>query len=240
MTAAESETGPAGRTLAVGDIHGCSTALDAVLGAANVRPGDVVVTLGDLVDRGPDTRGVLDRLTRWEEYRPGVRLVPLRGNHELMLLAAAGGGEAAAFWLECGGDAALASYAPPGRGGVYSDIPGDHLAFLRGGLSDFCETETHFFVHANALPDWPLAEQPPETLFWEFWHGNTAPHENGKIMVCGHTRQRSGLPRVAPHAVCIDTGACRGGWLSCLHTESGRLWQANQAGETRTLWLDEV
>ena len=58
-------------------------------------------------------------------------------------------------------------------------------------------------------------------------------------MVCGHTPQRSGLPRSIGHAACIDTHACRKGWLTCLDVGSGRWWQANQQGQTRGGWLDE-
>ena len=238
-----------GRTLAVGDVHGCAAALDAVLAAAEPRPGDTVVLLGDYIDRGPDSRGVLDRLLRWDANYPGVRLVPLRGNHEIMMLAA---GDAAAAptgapslepvraWVGVGGDAALASYAPAGRTGRFSDVPAEHWEFLRFALFDYFETGTHFFVHANAYAECPLAEQPPFMLFWESWHGAPPRHESGKRMISGHTPQRSGLPRVTPHAVCIDTGAGFGGPLTCLHVESGRLWRADDAGEVRAGWLDEA
>jgi serine/threonine protein phosphatase 1 len=75
--------------------------------------------------------------------------------------------------------------------------------------------------------------------YWEPW--NDPPrHESGKIMVCGHTSQKSGLPISNGHAVCIDTWACGTGWLSCLHVESGMIWQANQAGDTRKLHLDDL
>ncbi len=57
-------------------------------------------------------------------------------------------------------------------------------------------------------------------------------------MVCGHTHQPNGLPRNLGHAVCIDTWACGGGWLTCLDTGSGRFWQANQLGQTRTAVLE--
>ena len=65
-------------------------------------------------------------------------------------------------------------------------------------------------------------------------------HVSGKTLVCGHTPQMSGLPKVYEHAVCVDTAACRGRWLTCLSCETGEVFQATDAGETRTLWLDEV
>jgi serine/threonine protein phosphatase 1 len=67
-----------------------------------------------------------------------------------------------------------------------------------------------------------------------------APHESGKIMVCGHTSQKVGRPRNVGHAVCIDTRAYgEVGWLTCLDVASGRYWQANQKGETRAGWLED-
>ena len=68
----------------------------------------------------------------------------------------------------------------------------------------------------------------------------SVPHCSGKVVVCGHTQQRSGLPLNLGHAVCIDTWAYGQGWLTCLDVLSGRIWQANQAGRVRTLWLHEI
>jgi len=68
---------------------------------------------------------------------------------------------------------------------------------------------------------------------------NPAPHCSGKIMVCGHTSQKSGVPLNLGHAICIDTWAYGKGWLTCLDVISGRVWQANQAGQQREAWIDE-
>ena len=231
------------RHLAIGDIHGCAAALRTLEAFVGVRPGDVVVTLGDYVDRGPDSRGVLDRLIGFESRHPDATLVPLRGNHEIMLLAARENPAAEQRWRDCGGEAALTSYSTPattGGPGSLADVPDAHWAFLEERLVAFHEAETHFFVHANAYAECPLSEQPDFMLYWESWHGSPPRHENGKVMVTGHTPQRTGLPRVTEHAVCLDTGACRGNWLSCLCVETGELWQADERGRTRKLWLDEV
>src|SRR5437868_178055 len=67
----------------------------------------------------------------------------------------------------------------------------------------------------------------------------TPPHGSGKQVVCGHTSQKSGEPLHLGHLVCIDTHAHGGGWLTCLHAETGRIWQADQRGRTRTGYLDE-
>ena len=94
------------RTIAIGDIHGCSAALRAILDAIRPMPDDLIVTLGDYVDRGPDSRGVLERLI---ELAGECRLVPILGNHDDMLIQALDGLHATTF-LAMGGTATLASY----------------------------------------------------------------------------------------------------------------------------------
>ena len=123
--------------------------------------------------------------------------------------------------------------------GKLDDVPDTHWRFLTEELLPYYETDSHFFVHANAYPDIPLAEQPDFMLYWE--QLNAPPqHESGKTMICGHTSQKSGLPITSGHAICIDTWACGQGWLSCLDVASGKIWQARQSGERRELWLDEL
>jgi len=217
------------RTLAIGDIHGCRAALDHLLAFVQPLPGETIVTLGDYIDRGPDSAGVLEQLI---ELNRAGSLVPLRGNHELMMLSARGGAESIVrFWLECGGLATLASY---GAEVSLEDIPPSHWYFMKHSCRDWYETGTHVFVHANLQPDLPSGEQHAEYLQWESlnsrWH---RPHVSGKTMICGHTQQRSGVPLVLDRAVCIDTWAYGGGWLTCLDVNSGDYWQANELGETR-------
>jgi serine/threonine protein phosphatase 1 len=220
------------RILAVGDIHGCSHALDLLLADMNPHGDDLVVTLGDYVDRGPDSKGVLDRLI---DLSRRARLVPLRGNHEIMLLSARLLGDDRFLWLDCGGQATLDSYVTAGRTGSLDDVPVRHWQFLESCVHWF-ECPTHFFVHAGAFPDIPVDQQPDHILFWESF-ADLGPHESGKIMVCGHTQQRSGLPLNIGHAVCIDTWAYGDGWLTGLDVTTGRLWQANQKGDRRAGYL---
>ncbi|HVX62224.1 MAG TPA: serine/threonine protein phosphatase, partial [Pirellulales bacterium] len=140
-------------------------------------------------------------------------------------------------WLECGGRQTLASYSPLDDQGSLVDVPAAHWQFLERDTRRFYETQTHFFVHANAYADCLLDEQPDYMLFWESF-GDPPPHYSGKTMVCGHTSQKSGIPRSVGHAVCIDTWACGNGWLTCLDVAAGRYWQANEQGGTRTGWLE--
>ncbi len=224
------------RTLAIGDIHGCSAALDALLADVDPRPGDRLVTLGDYIDRGPDSRGVLNRLISL--HAAGL-LVPLRGNHEQMMLRAREDEELRWSWFRVGGAQTLGSYAPRHRLGDLADVPPAHWAFLERTCAEYHETDTHIFVHAGADPDKPLAAQPSYVLLWEPFT-DLGPHQSGKVLVCGHTAQRSGRPLDRGHAICIDTFVYGGGWLTCLEVNTGRVWQANQRGERRSGWLEEM
>jgi len=223
------------RTLAIGDIHGCLTALDTLLGFVQPAPDDQLIFLGDYVDRGPDTKGVLDRLV--ELHRKGG-VICLRGNHEVMMLAATLGRDAFRFWQTFGGIEALESYASPDGTGSLGDVPESHWRFIKYACVDWYETETHIFVHANVDPDTPLVEQSTDVLHWRAIAASRhRPHVSGKTMVCGHTMQRDGQPLRLDRAVCIDTGVYDFGWLTCLDVESGEYWQANELGQTRIGWL---
>src|SRR5437764_3543734 len=138
------------RTLALGDIHGCSIALDALLALVAPAPDDRIIALGDYVDRGPDSCGVIDRLIPL--FDEG-RLIPLLGNHDEMMIDAHQGGDRR-LWLAVGGVETLASYGhdpfdPPALEGV----PPRHWKFLEKDCRDWYETDTHLFVHASAHPE---------------------------------------------------------------------------------------
>jgi serine/threonine protein phosphatase 1 len=236
------------RTLVIGDIHGCLRAFTALLDAVAPAPDDRIITLGDYVDRGPNSRGVMDRLVAL--YATG-RLVALRGNHDVMMLDARDKHDLT--WLYCGGRQALHSYGVPdwkitgfldGEGWfgepdeLLAKIPPRHWEFLENDCVPYFETETHFFVHANAYADLPLDEQPDFMLYWEKLVAPCA-HSSGKVMVCGHTRQTSGRPLNLGTTVCLDTNVYDGGWLTCLDVGSGRIWQANELGEVCTGLLED-
>ncbi len=96
------------RTIAIGDVHGCAKALRALIEAIQPQAEDLIVMLGDYVDRGPESRGVLDLLI---DLRSRCRLVPILGNHDQMMLDALNGGPPF-DWFECGGLQAIDSYGP--------------------------------------------------------------------------------------------------------------------------------
>jgi serine/threonine protein phosphatase 1 len=215
-----------GRVVAVGDVHGCSTALAALVEAVRPGPEDLLIALGDVIDYGPDSRGVLRQL---RELRDRTRLVLLRGNHEEMLLGVLDRRADPESWTRHGGDRTLQSYGVDGPG----DLPAEDVEFLRSALP-FFETPTHAFVHAGYFPNQPLSDTPSSALFWEFLDpGRAWPHFSGKTFVVGHTPQSSGEILDLGFLVCVDTDASRGKWLTALDATSGRFWQADQGGKLR-------
>lgn len=225
------------RHLAIGDIHGCINALTTLVDFVDLRPGDTVVTLGDYVDRGPGSAAVLQFIM---ELGRTHNLRPLRGNHEIMMLDSRENKSWRHAWLQYGGDATLLSYSTPeDNAGSFDNVPDAHIDFLENRLLPYYECETHFFVHANADAKRTLEDQSEAALYWQKYK-DPQPHRSGKIMVCGHTPQSTGVPGTNGHSICIDTGACRGDWLSCLEVESGTVWQANEAGETRRFSMSEI
>ncbi len=214
------------RTIAIGDIHGCSTALAKLIEAVAPQADDTVIPLGDYVDRGSDSRGVIDQLISLADR---CRLVPILGNHEEMLLGAREGRSDFEFWMNCGGSVCLDSYGSTRRMDL---IPAEHLAFLRS-CRTYVETERHFFVHANYEPAVPLDRQTPHVLRWLSLRDYIPPlpHCSGRIAIVGHTPQCEVLD--LGYLKCLDTGSCFGGWLTALDVDSGRLWQVNEPGELR-------
>lgn len=219
------------RLLAIGDIHGCYNALRALVDAVQLAPEDTLITLGDYVNRGPNTYAVIDWLIHRDKVGP---LIPLKGNHEIIMLNARTSEEAFEKWMDMGGKETLASYSHFDDDGRLADVPEAHWDFLEKRLINYYETDRNLFVHANVYPDLPLDEQPEYMLLWESVDEWTPPHGSGKTMICGHTSQKTGEILNLGHAVCIDTAACKGGWLTCLDVETGDYWQANEAGEVRS------
>jgi serine/threonine protein phosphatase 1 len=223
----------AGRFIAIGDIHGCPDALASLVDAVEPGRDDTIITLGDYIDRGPNSCGVVDRLIRLAER---CRLIPLLGNHEEVLLEAFREKDALRRWLTLGGADTLRSYGwvPGGPRRALADwFPKPHREFI-AGCRGFHETPTHLFVHAGYVPELPLAQQPALALRWRVTDAATAvPHQSGKVAVVGHTPQRSGEVLDLGFLVCIDTNCARGGWLTAFDVGSGQVWQADRTGRLR-------
>lgn len=217
-----------GRLLAIGDIHGCSAALDSLLEAVAPDAADTVVTLGDYIDRGPDSRGVVDRLVELSQH---TRLVPLQGNHEEMMFDVLQGRAPYQNWLSHGGVATLDSF---GFDGSFDFLTAEQQAFF-DSLVDYFETDTHFFVHANYDPQLPLNEQTVDVIRWRSLRDLIPdPHISGRIAVVGHTANRKGRIYNFGHVIGLDTYCYGGGTLTAMDVTSGEVWQATQDGRLVT------
>ena len=212
------------RTFAIGDIHGCDIAFEKLLELIQPTADDTIISLGDVIDRGPNSARVVDLLLN---LKTQCELVYILGNHEQMMLEALEGGLRGSMWMMHGGEPTLASY-----GGAVENIPPVHIDFLASGLA-YWETETEIFVHANLDPMCDLAEQDEELLRWTHLKGTESPHPSGKRVICGHTPQPNGLPSIRDGWVCIDTFAYGGMYLTAVEMESNEIYQANQAGHSR-------
>ena len=220
------------RVFAIGDIHGCSDALERIIEAIQPGPTDVIVGLGDFVDRGPNSARVINVLIHLVSQ---CHFVPLIGNHELMMFKGMRGKEDLDFWFHHGGSQTIASY-----GGRIQNIPQHHMTFLSHCLR-FFETDTHFFVHANYAPDLPFPQQPDELLFWQHINAMVPPpHYSGKIGIVGHTPQLSGEVRNLGHVLILDTFCYGDGWLTAMDVGTGKIWQANNYDDYRELELPPV
>ena len=216
-----------GRIIAIGDIHGCAHALDAIVEQIQFNSDDLLVCLGDFVDQGRNTKEVIDTLL-WLSKQ--CRLVTLSGNHEEMLLNALEGGQAKDTWEMFGGIATINSYK---FGGDINAIPQQHIEFIRQCV-DFFQTEDYIFVHANYIENEPAENWPSYVLRWSLLEDPLpGPHQSGKTVIVGHTEQRDGEIRDLGHVICIDTACCNYGWLTALDLRSGQCWQASKFGQLR-------
>ncbi|HEV7274656.1 MAG TPA: metallophosphoesterase family protein [Devosiaceae bacterium] len=221
---------------AVGDVHGCLEELlrleQAILAdAAGVVGEKWLVMLGDYVDRGPASAGVIDHLLAPPPF--GFRRLCLKGNHEAMLLEALSDATALLHWLSFGGDATLASYGMDQaaieklrqgqlRGGarrqlLAAHLPDEHLEFLRG-LPIVLSMPGYIFVHAGLRPGVPLADQQESDLLWIRDLFLEAEHDHGAVVVHGHTPVQQ--PFVSRTRIGIDTGCFMSGRLTALRIDA--------------------
>jgi serine/threonine protein phosphatase 1 len=197
-------------TFAIGDIHGCRGALaDLLLQChehAAGRPSRFVF-IGDYIDRGADSRGVIETVRELEHEAPR-RVVCLLGNHEELLLSALGSGDPL-LWLENGGGATLASY---GASDPHA-LPADDIAWLKSLRLTFDDGK-RFYVHAGIDPDLPLDRQSRDTLLWIRARFHRAARDYGRLIVHGHTPTWNAEPEVKPNRINVDTGCVYGGVLT--------------------------
>jgi serine/threonine protein phosphatase 1 len=221
---------------AVGDVHGRADLLVALheliaADAAQLTPGTerIVVYVGDYVDRGLESRQVIDLLIA--NPLPDFRSVHLLGNHDAWLLGFLVDPRIGPTWLRYGGDVTVHSYGvrvglPVDDPRYYAQlqealramVPREHVDFLQGLELSF-ETGDYLFVHAGVRPGVSLDQQTAEDLLWIREPFLSYRYEFGKVVVHGHTVESE--PVVRPNRIGIDTGACWTGCLTCLVLEEG-------------------
>lgn len=217
---------------AIGDVHGClaearqleQTILEDGLDIAGEK---WIVYLGDYIDRGPDSAGVLDfLLTRLPQ---GWRRICLAGNHEVMALEFMANPKPGSGWLEFGGVETLSSYgiqlaalmkksAAERQAIIHSHVPEEHLVFLREMPSILCLPQW-IFVHAGIRRGVAIADQDENDLFWirdEFFN---SPVDQGDTVVHGHTP--AAAPVRAEGRICVDTGCFATGTLTAVRLTQG-------------------
>lgn len=226
---------PGQRVYALGDVHGRADLLAALIHAVETddagrdAASTTVILLGDLVDRGPDSAGVI-RLAREWQARRGVRF--LMGNHEEMFLDSFTSTETLRHFLRYGGRETLLSYpidpAAYARAEIDTvqvlmreSVPADDLDFLRT-FEDQIAIGDYLFVHAGIRPEVPLSEQDTSDLRWI--RGTFLDHQPsfGPVVVHGHTIYDR--PEVRSNRIGIDTGAFASGRLTALGLEGTARW----------------
>jgi len=231
--------GPDGvRIYAIGDVHGCREALAAMLArvdsdlAARPVAAHRLVLLGDYVDRGPDSAGVLDLLA--DRTDADRSLVALLGNHDAMLRGVIETGDAAllAGWLDNGGRATLASYGVEAGFGeiaaaLAAAMPEAHREML-SSLLPLVRAGDFVFAHAGIRPGVPLNDQSIHDLLWIRHEFLSCGDDLGAVIVHGHTPS-DGIA-LRRNRIGIDTGACFGGWLTCLVVEEDRIGLLGENG----------
>lgn len=200
------------RTYALSDIHGCLDKLERLVKRctddAGAEPATFVF-LGDYVDRGPDSRGVLQFVIDMERRKPG-QVICLAGNHEDMALNAIDNpGEADQWIVRNGGDKMLRSYGVAAP----SELPAGHVAWMRA-LKTHHDDGLRFFVHAGIDPAKPLDRQDRHDMLWMREPFLSDPRDHGRFIVHGHTPLKGGQPDLRVNRVNIDTAAVLGGPLT--------------------------
>lgn len=216
------------RLFAIGDIHGCLSLLNKLIDSIQPRHSDTLIFLGDMIDRGPDSKGVIDRI---RALQADCQVISLLGNHEEMMLGCITEPDFTGYWLRYGGDQALASFNLPTNQKSLSMIPPLYIEWLNS-LLPYYETEEFIFCHSAPKPNIPIDEQC-EDLRWRKLNKNDVAHISGKVVVCGHSEQRNGKVWRQDGLICIDTYAYGGGKLTALEIVNANdlwIWQVDAQG----------
>lgn len=210
---------------AIGDIHGCFVALNTIFNEGTIKPEDTVVFLGDYVDRGEDSKAVIEWLI---ENQKSYHFEFILGNHEIMMLKARESLEKLLEWRKFGGAETLVSYQVQDFKDWANNIGESHWEFLENCL-DYLIIDDFIFVHAGLNPNKNLEDQNESDLFWTKYETPTA-YNSRNTVICGHTSRKNGKIADFGHTICIDTYAYGGQWLTCLNVETGEFLKANNYG----------
>ena len=215
------------RTIAIGDIHGHFKALVGLIDLINPQSEDKLVFLDDYINRGPDSKGVLQFII---DIKQRCNVVCIMGNHEEMMINAYSDPSTMGWFLENGGHETLQSYGPAKN---LSLVPQAHKDFIVG-LPLYHEMDQHFFIHANYDYNVDLLDMDSSTALWRSLDDRPRKHISKKTAILGHTPQMNGEILDLEHLVCIDTGCGFGGKLTALEVISrrvtGRFWQVDELG----------
>jgi serine/threonine protein phosphatase 1 len=207
-----------GRLIAIGDIHGRLKKLEGLLGKISPQPDDQIVFLGDYIDRGAESYGVVELVLSLKADLENV--VTLRGNHEDYVASLFFGNmnkRDLHIWLTMnGGNLTMSSYR---RRSLYLK---EHQDFYLNLLLSY-ETEHYFFCHAGVRPGVPLAEQKPSDLLEIRDRFLKSEADFGKVVVHGH--HPVDKPDIRPNQINIDTGAGKYGPLTAIELPSLKIWQ---------------
>jgi len=215
------------KIFAIGDIHGCADSLRRLVERLPYDPGhDRLVFLGDYINRGPDSRAVLDFLCGLAENDPGA--VFLMGNHEYLLVEYLRGRDPTLlpYLRRMGIEAMAASYGGTDRDAALADLsflPDAHRAFL-DCLRPYHRERGYLFVHAGIAPGVPLADNDIPSLCEVRDHFFTTPTGLDEKIVFGHTPFE--LPLVTPDKIGIDTGAAYGNMLTAIELPGEHFYHA--------------
>ncbi len=236
----ELQEGDYSRVIAIGDLHGHLSPLKRLLEKIDLKSGDYLIFIGDYIDRGPESKQLVQELIDLRFSHPGITF--LRGNHEDMLLGTLGYGGVVSdmnTWLYNGGAATLFSYGlqmdalnriaaiwdiGERRAELSKVLPKGHLEFFLD-LELYVETENHFFCHAGVDPSVSLemGKQNMYDLLWMREHLYADEPVWDKTLVCGHTPLQGIL--ATPKLICIDTGLHYYGKLSAIDVISREVYQ---------------
>ena len=224
-----------GKVFAIGDIHGCARELKELISLLPLKHDSKIIFLGDYVDRGPDSREVIEIIIKLKE---DYEVIALLGNHEDMMIEffKDPSSPLAGFFILNGGSATLASYVTHGNNYI---VPDNHLAFLKS-LKLYHETDTHFFVHAG-VPNIKIkninSKEHRNDLLWIRQSFLESQFNWGKIIVHGHTPS----PEVdqTERRINLDTGCVFDGLLTAMEVNSGQIYQVTAKENIPLTFLKE-